>query len=58
MLYSFTYIYSSYIGYLGYKMHIHIFCRNLKYLAEYIEMTKNVLKYLLKMAPSQTCTDS
>ncbi len=32
MLYGFTYIYSSY---LGYKMHIHIFCQILKYLAGY-----------------------
>ncbi len=35
MLYGFTYIYSSYIGYLGYKMNIHIFCRILKYVAGY-----------------------
>ncbi len=28
-------IYSSYIGYLGYKMHIHIFCQMLKYVAGY-----------------------
>ncbi len=30
MLYSFTYI-----GYFDYKMHIQIFCRNLKYVAGY-----------------------